>query len=116
MTGQETLLLLENTAATQEGLERLSERYRVVASFPPKLVVVNVDPRTENDLWQDADIRVVIKEVVPEGLLSELSQEEQVFIQAWVRKRTEPQKQREGDGLAWDAPGLLPPDPPNEIP
>lgn len=41
--------------------------------------------------------------------LSGLTDEEKLFVSAWVSRKTEHEKQRGGDGLDWDASGFSSP-------
>jgi len=47
----------------------------------------------------------------PTRNLPQLDDAESLFVQAWLSRRGQV-KQRRGDGLDWDTPPMLPPDPP----
>lgn len=47
----------------------------------------------------------------PDTVLADLDPAERLFVDAWLRRRTE-KPARPGEGLDWDTPGRLPPDPP----
>ena len=58
-------------------------------------------------------VAAVLSADAPAQSLPPLSDSETLFAQAWLSRAGQP-KQRPGDGLKWDAPGMIPPDPPRE--
>ncbi|HEU5473870.1 MAG TPA: hypothetical protein VFV67_24760 [Actinophytocola sp.] len=110
MATREVLLLLSGGIAAQEFSDRASEGFRIISVFPPSMVVAEVDDLEE--LQRDPGVRFIVEDSVPEEVLDELTESEQLFLQGWLLKRTAPEKKRAGDRLPWDAPGFVPPDPP----
>jgi len=49
---------------------------------------------------------------LPQALLDRLGPEEQLFATAWASRMATGPKERRGQGMAWDAHGFVPPDPP----
>ncbi|MFF0478328.1 hypothetical protein [Streptomyces sp. NPDC004284] len=81
----------------------------VTQLLPPRLALVALPadsraaaPELPGTAWHDDD--------VPPGTYDRLSDQEQLFVNAWRARRTP--KQRPGDHLPWDAPGHIPPDRP----
>ena len=46
----------------------------------------------------------------PPDVLAALDATERLFVEAWLANRATAKLHRPGDGLAWDAEGLTPPD------
>ncbi|MFD3530191.1 hypothetical protein [Streptomyces sp. NPDC058664] len=82
----------------------------VTQLLPPRLALVALPAgprRTEaselpGTAWYEDDL--------PPEAYDRLSDQEQLFVNAWRARRTP--KQRPGNHLPWDAPGHLPPDRP----
>ncbi len=95
-----TLLLLELAADGQlsAAAQQLRPRLHVIATLPPRLLVVQQTPDTDAQPGT-----VPLDHPTPP-----LTEAEQLFAAAWAtqgRKSTT----RPGDGLDWDAPGFTPP-------
>ncbi|GAB2937722.1 hypothetical protein [Streptomyces heilongjiangensis] len=79
----------------------------VTQLLPPRLALVALpaDPRMQapelpGTAWYEDDL--------PQRVYDRLSEQEQLFVNAWKVRRTP--KQRPGNHLTWDAPGRIPPD------
>lgn len=81
----------------------------VTQLLPPRLALVRAAPDT---IARVARIEGVLS--VSDDTLAELPQDftpsERLFVSAWEARRHP--KTRPGEGLSWDAPDFLPPDPP----
>lgn len=108
---REILLVLAD-AAGEDGLDHLSAHFRVLSTLPPRLAVVEAGEPTLADLRGKPDVRFVATDRVGEEILDDLTADERAFAMGWELRRTAPPKARLGEGLPWDAPGFLPPDPP----
>ncbi|MDQ3640035.1 MAG: hypothetical protein M3450_00870, partial [Actinomycetota bacterium] len=93
-------------------LEQVSAHFRVLSALPPRLAVIQAAEPTVAELRRKPDVRFVVTDRVDEQILDDLTADERVFAMGWELRRTAPRKTRLGEGLAWDAPGFLPPDPP----
>ena len=58
-------------------------------------------------------VAAVLTAGAPAQSLPQLSDSEMLFAQAWL-SRAGQTKQRPGDGLNWDTPPMIPPDPPRK--
>jgi hypothetical protein len=104
----EVLVILDPASA--QAFETLGERMQVTQRLPPRLAVVRLEPARLNDLHACPGVRDVLTgEGEPPG---DLNEHERLFAEAWLLSQRP--KRRPGAGLAWDAPGFLPPDPPPE--
>jgi hypothetical protein len=105
----ERLVLLSGQDAPAE-LADLQARYRVSGLLPPRLAIVDLDDSQAELVGRRPGIRILSD---PEQALPDsLGETEQLFAHAWQQRLRSIHKQRPGDGLAWDAPGFTPPDPP----
>lgn len=93
-------------------LDRLARPVRLVQHLPPRLAVVDAGDDAGDDagaaLRAAPGVLGVGQPDVPAEVRALLTDTERLFVDAWVLGRQP--KQRHGDGLAWDAPGHLPPD------
>lgn len=105
----ECLVLLSGQDAPAE-LAELQARYRVTSLLPPHLAVVDLDDRQAALLGGRPHVQVLSDPT--QALPASLGDTEQLFAQAWQQRLRMTDKRRPGDGLAWDAPGFTPPDPP----
>lgn len=112
MPAAELLVLLEPDPPP--GLrDRLRSQFRVTQEGSPRLLVVErpSDPAVLRDL---PGVRAVVDDAVAADALTGLDDGESLFVQAWLRRDSMRTKRRPGEGLDWDAPGRLPPDPPRD--
>jgi len=105
---REFLVVLEPRLSDRT-LAHLRAIGNVTQVFPPRLALVRAAPDT---IVRVARIEGVLS--VSDDTLSELPQDftpsERLFVSAWEARRH--LKTRPGEGLSWDAPNFLPPDPP----
>jgi hypothetical protein len=98
----DTLLLLELAAdgKLSAAAQRLRGQLHVVASLPPRMVVVRTALDARAALLQSAGI------AQPHEV--DLTEAEQLFADAWSAQQNK-SAARPGDGADWDAPGFTPP-------
>lgn len=106
MASREVLLLLGD----RNFFDRASEGYRIISTFPPRMVVVEVTELDE--LRRDPDVRLIVEDTAPNEIFGELTEGEKMFMNGWLARQSPPKKKRVGNHLPWDAPGFIPPDPP----
>jgi hypothetical protein len=104
------VLVILRSGTTADGLARLKNQYQVTSVVPPRIVVLSAGQSVErlNDL---PDVEAVLARPSDETP-SSLNESERLFVSAWRARQYAGGKTRVGEGLAWDAPGFLPPDPP----
>ena len=101
-----TLLLVADDA--EQVLGRLGGSVTLVQHLPPRLAVIESDDDARAALRTAPGVLGVGEPDLPDDVREQLTETEQVFVDAWVLGRRP--KTRPGDGLAWDAPGFEPPD------
>lgn len=106
------LVLLPQTSAPAE-LARLQLTYRVSSLLQPRIAVLEVNEAELAVLVHQQGLDGVYSDTIPPAVLSRLSPEERLFVEAWNLQRAIRQKQRVGEGLPWDAPGFQAPGPPS---
>jgi hypothetical protein len=105
----EVLVILRPGAGT-DGLARLRSEYPVTSVMPPRIAVLSAGAGIER-VSGLPDVEAVLAQPEDEAPPS-LSEPERLFVSAWRARQHAGPKTRAGDGLSWDAPGFLPPDPP----
>jgi hypothetical protein len=109
---RDVLIVISDDRAAEE-FKQLSAGYRVSQVASPRVVVVEGSPGALAGLRSIPGVTVVTGSDTPPGLTEGLDEGEALFVAAWLSRSKEgPPKQRPGEGLPWDAPGFLPPDPP----
>jgi hypothetical protein len=104
----ELLVILEPRLA-DEALAQLRGVANVTQVLVPRLALVRADPEIVERVARIEGVADVYEDAVSE-LPADLTPSERVFVSAWEARRQP--KTRAGEGLPWDAPGFLPPDPP----
>jgi hypothetical protein len=107
----EFLVLLDDEG---EGLERLRRSLRVTHVASPRLAVVEGPPGAGPEALRAIDgVAAIASSGESLDVASALTAEETLFADAWsLRTGGDAETERPGEGLAWDAPGFTPPDPP----
>ena len=92
-----------------DGLEGLTESVRVTQVGSPRLAIVEGPDAARSALRSMQAVTAVAGpgESLEGG--ADLTAQERLFADAWSQRTGEA---RPGEGLAWDAPGFTPPDPP----
>jgi hypothetical protein len=103
-----TLLVLADDVGRV--LDRLGRPATLVQHLPPRLAVVEVDDDAVAELRRAPGVLGVGDPELPEDVRAGLTDPERLFADGWALGRAP--KTRPGEGLAWDAPGFLPPDRP----
>ena len=90
---------------------------RIVAGFLPHALMVQVTEEAVDDLRQSLGAATIYTEAVPATAVEAAAEPLRSVLTAWNQRRSLSGDRPEprGRGLAWDAPGFLPPDPPPEI-
>lgn len=105
---REFLVVLEPRLADL-ALAHLRATGNVTQVLAPRLALVRADPDAMARAAQIEGVLNVSDDTLPE-LPQDLTPSERLFVSAWEARRQP--KTRPGEGLSWDAPGFLPPDPP----
>jgi len=116
---RETLILLRPEAEEVETIVQTVEAMagRVLLSFPPCAVVALLPSKRVPELRTNPAIQLVSTEQIAGDSLEATSGAARIAVSAWnehlARRRRSPQASSEG--VSWDAPGRLAPDPPSHI-
>jgi hypothetical protein len=117
---RETFILLWPEAEGIESFVQVVEGMggRVLLSFPPYAVVALLPAERIDELRTDPAIQLVSTEEISADMSVGLSSTSRMAADAWnehlARQHDGPPKQL-FEGLSWDAPGRLAPDPPAHI-
>lgn len=114
--GRRDLLVILSGDRAAESFKQVSANYRVHHVASPRIIAVECPPGELAGLRSIPGVTVVTSGGVPSKVMEGLDDSEALFVTAWLsRIKEEPAKQRLGEGLSWDAPGFLPPDPPPSV-
>jgi hypothetical protein len=108
---KEVLVVLSSDASSR-ALDGLRGRYPVKSLLPPRIAILG----GESDipaLHALPEVEAILT-TPTDPLPSSLSPTESTFIMAWQARQQSAEKDRQGEGLPWDAEGYLPPDPPKK--
>ena len=116
---RETFILLrpeaEGVLSIVEAVEMMAGR--VLLSFPPCAVVALFPTERIDELRANPAVQLVSTEEITGDTLASVSGATRMAVDAWnehLTRHREPPKQL-FEGLSWDAPGRLAPDPPAHI-
>ena len=111
--GKRELLVILSGARADEALKQLSANYNVQHVASPRVFVVVGGQDALAGLRAVPGVLAATAGELPPAALEGLDEGESLFVAAWLSRIKEgPSKQRPGEGLSWDAPGFVPPDPP----
>lgn len=112
--GRRELLVILRGERAEEALKQLSAKHNVQQVASQRVVVVEGAQNELAGLRAMPGVLAATAGELPQAVLEGLDQGETLFVAAWLsRTKEEPsKKQRPGEGLSWDTPGFVPPDPP----
>lgn len=111
MDREPELLVVVNEDVPAGALRDLLAAGAATQMLLPRLVLIQPDQGAVERLRAMPGVRAVYRAgETPDPEVLGLDDEETFFVGAWQLRAQG--KTRRGDGLAWDAPGLVPPDPP----
>ncbi|MDQ3254334.1 MAG: hypothetical protein M3R15_10580 [Acidobacteriota bacterium] len=109
---RELLVILSGDRA-EESFKQVSASYQVQHEASPRVFVVEGDQSELAKLRSISGVLAATAGDLPPEVLKSLDDGETLFVGAWLSRIKEgSSKQRRGEGLSWDAPGFVPPDPP----
>lgn len=108
--GDEVLVILD-PGSSRAAHERIHSQHRVTQRVSARVFVIQ-RPADLAALRATSGVRGVAEGRVPAELLRGLDETETLFVQAWSERESMRSKTRPGEGLPWDAPNRIPPDPP----
>jgi hypothetical protein len=82
----------------------------VKQSISDRVFIVEIAGKGLEDLRATAGVARVMTGGEPDEALPEMTDVEDLFVRGWLLSRREV-KSRRGEGLDWDTPGMVPPDP-----
>lgn len=89
----------------------------IVAAYPPRVLLSKLDLSSLEKLRLAMPDVTIYTDVVDDRTLRSVDDTSRSILAAWNERRSSREKGGEvkGRGMAWDAPGFLPPDPPADI-
>ena len=105
----EALIILQSSLSADEraAITRVAPVRQAISD---RVFVAEVAGTGLDDLRATPGIARVVTGGEPVDTLPAMTDTERLFARAWLSSRGEV-KSRRGDGLDWDAPGMVPPDP-----
>jgi hypothetical protein len=105
------VLIVMDRAAADADREAVLRVARVTQSISNRVFEAEVSDDALTKLQSMAGVARVVTGAEPAQNMPQLEDAESLFVQAWLNRRGQV-KQRLGEGLDWDTPPMLPPDPP----
>ena len=105
----EALLILQSSLSANERAA-ISRVAPVKQAISDRVFVADVAGTGLDGLRATPGIARVVTGGEPVDSLPAMTDTEHLFVSAWLSSRGE-KKSRRGDGLDWDTPGMVPPDP-----
>lgn len=102
------ILLLSITPADREAILGVATPTQVISD---RVFLATPNPTALPQLQAMSGSAIVLTGEEPAPSLPSLDDAELLFVQAWLSKHGQV-KQRLGEGLDWDTPPMIPPDPP----
>lgn len=112
MTGSDQRLVFLDDDRAEAALARLQQLGRITQVASRRLVVVE-GGGDRAQLESIPGVVAATTSALPAHVSARLHDDEALFADAWAVRAQQGPKTRIGDGLPWDAPGFLPPDPPH---
>jgi hypothetical protein len=119
---QEAFIQLKGTTITEveraiEVIESVSGR--VLHTYPPSAIVAAIPPGKIGEILSNPEIESVDTDEISDERLNNTNHEIRLAVLAWnehIRaKHRTPSQNNSSEGLLWDDPNRLPPDPPPHI-
>ena len=115
----ETFILLWPEVTESQAVVQLVETMtgRVLLSFPPYAVVALLPTERVDELRANPAVQLVSTEEIAGDTLASVSGATRMAVDAWNEHLARRHRSSKGlfEGLSWDAPGRLAPDPPAHI-
>lgn len=103
------VLIIVSDSASEEARE-MAAGLSLRQEISPRVRIVNLDAEKAAKLMAQPGIYLVEGKTVSAEALSELTAAERLFVDGWLARIPESEKERAGEGLKWDDPNFQPPD------
>lgn len=114
-TSPQELLVIVTREQTPKLMEQIAGEHLITQAISSRLFVIELRESTVATLRAVPGLRIVVPGEQPREELSHLDETERLFAEAWISRMTGLRsKKRIGEGLPWDAPGVVPPDRPKQ--
>lgn len=111
--GERELLVLIDSSRSPETLAGLRAVAEVRQTLLPRLALVVAPGGADGVAGVAGVLGVYAEGAPPDDVMAAMNDTERLFVGAWVERSKE--KDRPGEGLPWDDPDHLPPDPPHRL-
>jgi hypothetical protein len=106
------VLVIFRRGTSTDLFTQLTNQPTMTAAMSPRIAVL-ANAAAAEQLRHHPQVEAVIMRPEDE-IPNSLNQAERLFVSAWAKNQRASDKVRPGEGLAWDAPGFLPPDAPKK--
>ena len=110
----QTMTDIESTIKVIEGVSG-----RVLHTYPPSVIIATVPPEKIDDLLENSNIQSIDTDEISTERLKNTQDEIRLAATAWNEhikaERSAVSKDNSSEGLLWDNPNYLPPDPPLDV-
>jgi|LGVE01.1.fsa_nt_gb hypothetical protein len=110
MNSEEEILVILAKPNARETLKRLKSKYTILHSISNRVVIIRADYTQYSEIPRIRGVEAIGRPEVDNEVLITLTEQEKLFVRAWVKRLRDQSKIRPGDGLSWDHEGFEPPD------
>jgi hypothetical protein len=99
-----------DTENADELRHKLEAYCSIVHIFSPHILVLVGKPSVVQEVGAIKGVIAPLNKTVYKAISSTFTQEEKLFVSAWLQSKEKAKGVRSGDGLDWDANDMFPPD------
>jgi hypothetical protein len=103
------VLIIVSDAAT-ENAKKMADGLTLRQEISPRVRIVSMDAEQAAEFMEQPGVYLVFGKEVPAEALPGLTEAEKLFVNGWLARIPESEKERAGEGLKWDDPNFQPPD------
>lgn len=103
------VLIIVSDAASEEA-KKMAAKIPIRQEISERVRIVNLDAAQAAELTKQTGIYIVEGKTLAPEALSSLSVGEKLFVDGWLARTPDAEKERAGEGLKWDDPNFQPPD------
>lgn len=108
MMTKDVLIIISDSAS--EEAKQLASTLAVRQEITPRVRIVSLDAAQASALMKYPGIYLLEGQQLPPEAQPMLSEAERLFVDGWLARVPESEKERAGEGLKWNDPNFLPPD------
>lgn len=108
MMTKDVLIVMGDSASAEA--RKIAKELPVRQEISERVRIVHIDAVQAAAVLKQPGLYLIEGGPMPEELAASLTEGEKLFIQGWLARIPESEKERAGEGLNWDDPNFEPPD------